>query len=386
VRDLLLGRTPADLDFVTAAPPDAIRALFTHTLDVGAAFGVIAVVIDGHAYQVATFRREGPYLDGRRPTSVEPADAATDARRRDFTVNGLLYDPDADRVIDFVGGLGDLEQRLIRAVGDPDTRFGEDHLRALRAIRLAAELRFEIEPKTGAAIARSAMQLARISAERVREELWRLVVAEGRAAGIRIAAGTGVLHTILPEVTADVLARVERRLAAARRPSPTLAMALVLLDAGPLQARAVCRRLRCSGVETRIIAELVAAASEAAAIPRMTPGALRALGERVPPAELIEACRADAVARDGEVEAAHAAAVAIASAGVGVRLPALLSGDDLADLGYRPGPVFARILAEVEAARDRREIAGPEEARAWVLARFGRSGDGAGSSDGLMET
>lgn len=385
VRDVLLGRTPADLDIVTAAPPDAIRALFARTLEVGAAFGVIAVVVDNHPYQVATFRREGPYVDGRHPTSVERTDAATDARRRDFTVNALLYDPVVDRVVDFVGGQHDLAQRLIRAVGDPDARFAEDHLRMLRAVRLAAELGFVVEPATEAAIARHVARLAEVSAERVRDELWRLLVADGRADGIRLAARTGVLRAVLPEALSDDdAALITRRLAAVRRPSPTLAMAAALLDAGPGRATAACRRLRCSGDEGRAIVGLVATASQAATIPRMTSGALRDLGGRVPLAELTELCRADAAARVID-DSWAAASVAVAASGVGAHLPRLLSGDDLAQLGYAPGPAFAQMLAEVETARARRDVADRDEARAWVLARFPRARPGAGSADELME-
>jgi poly(A) polymerase len=309
-------------------------------------------------------------------------------------VNALLYDPATEGVIDYVGGLRDLEQRLIRAVGDPDTRFGEDHLRVLRAIRLASELGFAIEAETEAAIRRHASGLKRVSAERIKEEFWRLIVSDFRGDGIRLAARTGVLEAILPEACLpeailpeafEHLERLARRVAAARRPTPTLAMALLLLDAGLEQAEAACGRLRCSGAENRIVRALVAAAATAATMPSMMSNAIRAMTVDAPPAELIELFRADAVAAGREPGVAREAAIAIAASGVGSAPTRLLSGDDLVALGYTPGPAFARILAAVEAARASREIAGVDEARAWVLARFPRGGPPGGPGAGPIE-
>ncbi|HYM91977.1 MAG TPA: CCA tRNA nucleotidyltransferase, partial [bacterium] len=151
VRDMLLGREPADYDIATAAKPEEIRALFPRTIDVGAAFGVIRVLAPNGEYEVATFRTEGPYLDGRHPASVQYATVREDVARRDFTVNGLLYDPKAAEVLDFVGGRADLAARRIRTIGEPAARFAEDRLRMLRAVRLAAELDFEIAPEVTAA-------------------------------------------------------------------------------------------------------------------------------------------------------------------------------------------------------------------------------------------
>jgi poly(A) polymerase len=176
VRDLLLGREPKDYDVATDAPPDRVRALFSRTEAVGAAFGVILVRHRRSQIEVATFRTEGPYLDGRRPSAVHFTTAQEDAKRRDFTINGLFLDPLApgalaDQVIDYVGGREDLERRVIRAIGEPDERFEEDHLRLLRAVRFAARFGFTIDPQTAAAIRRHAPRLARISPERIGEEL-----------------------------------------------------------------------------------------------------------------------------------------------------------------------------------------------------------------------
>ena len=175
VRDTLLGRVPKDYDVATDAPPDRVRRLFRNTQAVGAAFGVVLVRVRRTPIEVATFRTDGAYTDGRRPDSVRFATAEEDAKRRDFTINGLFLDPMTNEVIDHVGGRADLDAKLIRAIANPDERFAEDHLRLLRAIRFAARLGFEIEPATADAIRRHAGELSRISPERVTDELRRIL-------------------------------------------------------------------------------------------------------------------------------------------------------------------------------------------------------------------
>src|SRR5687768_16980392 len=171
VRDQLMGREPKDYDVATDAPPARVRELFTKTDAVGAAFGVILVRQRRSMIEVATFRTDGSYADGRRPTEVTFSTAEEDAKRRDFTINGLFFDPVENKVIDYVGGQQDLKNNVLRAIGRPDDRFAEDHLRLLRAIRFAARFNLTIEPATDEAIARHAPHLARISPERIAEEL-----------------------------------------------------------------------------------------------------------------------------------------------------------------------------------------------------------------------
>jgi poly(A) polymerase len=180
VRDQLLGLTPKDYDVATDAPPQRVRELFTRTDAVGAAFGVILVRHRRSQIEVATFRTDLEYRDGRRPEGVRFATAEQDAQRRDFTINGLFFDPLEDRVIDYVGGQADLEARVVRAIGEPDRRFEEDHLRLLRAVRFATRFRFKIDPATEDAIVRHAAQLARISPERIAEELLLILAPPGR--------------------------------------------------------------------------------------------------------------------------------------------------------------------------------------------------------------
>jgi len=196
VRDLLLGLEPKDYDVATDAPPDRVRQLFRNTQAVGAAFGVILVRQGKSVVEVATFRTDHAYADGRRPTGVTFSTPEEDAQRRDFTINGLFLDPVADQVIDFVGGRADLAARRLRAIGDPAARFGEDHLRLLRAVRFAARFGFEIEPTTAAAIRKSAPHLQRISPERVGDELRRILTPTTRSNAWQMLWDLALAHTV----------------------------------------------------------------------------------------------------------------------------------------------------------------------------------------------
>lgn len=253
VRDRLLGRSPKDIDVATSARPDAIMALFPHTKAFGKAFGVIAVSHLGHTYEVTTFRRESDYTDGRHPCSVSFTDAREDAQRRDFTINALFYDPLTDEVLDYVGGQADLDAHVIRAVGHADDRFEEDHLRMLRAIRFAGRLDFQLEPTTARAIYNHAPQLTRISVERIRDELVRMLTESVRPGDtLRLARECGLLAVVLPEVEAlagvaqppafhpegDVFTHTQLMLNRMQDPSPELAFAVLLHDIGkPATAR-----------------------------------------------------------------------------------------------------------------------------------------------------
>jgi poly(A) polymerase len=219
VRDFLLGREPQDYDIVTSALPDQIEELFERTIAVGRKFGVIVVVDGGHEFQVATFRAEADYRDGRHPEHVTFGNARADAERRDFTVNGLFFDPVGKQLHDWVGGEKDLQAKIIRTIGSPSERFAEDHLRLLRAVRFAARLGFEIEPKTFRAVQANAPKIKGISAERIRDELVKLFAPSGAdatafpgpngpvfpaARGLELLRESGLLEHVLPEVATTV--------------------------------------------------------------------------------------------------------------------------------------------------------------------------------------
>ncbi len=199
VRDLQLGVVPKDYDIATSAKPKEVQALFARSRSVGAHFGVILVLEDGFSFDVATFRTDGSYVDGRRPESVSFATAEEDVRRRDFTVNGLLFDPLHDRLIDYVDGAADLRSKVIRAIGEPALRFEEDRLRLLRAVRFATVLDFEIDPETWLAMQRAAEGIAEVSAERIRDELVKVILHPNRVRGLDLLVESGLLEVILPE-------------------------------------------------------------------------------------------------------------------------------------------------------------------------------------------
>ena len=204
VRDQLRGVTPEDYDIATGARPEQVQSLFLKTVGVGKNYGVIIVLQDGEQFEVATFRDEDGYQDGRRPTEVLFSDAKTDASRRDFTVNGLFFDPVTGAVHDWVGGRKDLKQRIIRAIGQPKERFAEDHLRLLRAVRFAAQLDYHIEPVTLAAVQAQASLIGSVSAERVRDELCKLFSPPHAARGLDLLLESELLKHVLPELVATI--------------------------------------------------------------------------------------------------------------------------------------------------------------------------------------
>ena len=202
VRDMLLGKTPQDYDITTNARPDDVVKIFPKTVPVGAQFGVILVIVEGQPFEVASFRYDGPYLDGRRPAQVRYGSLQEDILRRDFTINGMIYDPMADQMIDLVGGRRDLDSKLVRAIGNPRSRFEEDRLRMIRAVRFAASLDFTIENETFAAICELASSITEISWERIGEELTRILTEGGAKAGFELLDRTGLLKVLLPEIDA----------------------------------------------------------------------------------------------------------------------------------------------------------------------------------------
>jgi poly(A) polymerase len=402
VRDLLLGRSPKDYDVATAARPDEVQALFPKSLAVGAAFGVI-IVCDGPVQvEVATFRSDEGYSDGRRPDAVTFTDARQDALRRDFTINGMFLDPTSGNVIDYVGGRPDLAARTIRAIGDPRRRFGEDHLRLLRAIRFAAELGFQIEPATAAAIREMAPTVASVSGERVAAEMARLLTAPaaGRHEGLRLMGDLGLMAVLLPEVEGekgvrqgptvhpegDVFVHSLLAVRVLREPTPELALATLLHDVGKAgtavlrdgrwtfyghehtgeaMAAAVCGRLRLSTLQARRVTWLVASHMRMMYVHEMREARLKRLMAEDGFEELAELWRADCLASGGTDEGYEALVARYrAMAREEVKPRPLVSGDDLIALGYRPGPGFREVLEEVYDAQLEGRAKTPDEALA----------------------
>lgn len=405
VRDLEMGREPHDYDIATDARPADVAALFEHTVPVGAEFGVMLVVLGAHRYEVSTFRSEGPYLDGRHPSRVEFVGARSDVARRDFTINGLLHDPLTGETIDYVDGRRDIQARIVRTIGAPAARFAEDRLRMLRAVRLAAELEFEIDPETFRAITANAPAIAEVSAERIRDELLRLLTGPGRGRGLRLLRESGLLQVILPEVAAtigvpqppefhpegDVFTHTVLTVEHLRDPSPVLALAAVLHDigkpptlsrtdrirfnehdtVGAEMAEAVCRRLRLSGHEIDRVVALVRNHLRVKDLPKMRPAKAKRFLLQPDPVEHLELHRADCLASHGNLEVYQWAMNAMRTlAAESPPQPPLVTGADLLALGYRPGPQFKVILDTLEDARLEGRVHTQEEALALLRATF----------------
>jgi poly(A) polymerase len=411
VRDLLLGREPKDYDVATDALPARVRELFPESIAVGAQFGVILVTEGDAQVEVATFRSDIGYSDGRHPDRVVYATSPQeDVRRRDFTVNGLLLDPRSNEVLDFVGGRADLAARIIRAIGQPELRFAEDKLRMVRAVRLAAQLGYAIEPATHAAIGQLAAQATQVSAERLREELTRILTGGAARRGSELLDETRLLEVLLPEIArlkgveqppqfhpeGDVWIHTRLMLEGlAAGCSPTLAWGVLLHDvgkpptfappAGPegrirfdghvevgaRMAAEICRRFRFSNDDTAQIVALVEHHLRFKDAPQMRPAKLKRFVRLDKFAEHLELHRLDCLASHGDLENYEFVRRFLAETPPEEVRPArLLTGEDLIALGYRPGPQFKTILQAIEEAQLEGILRSPEQAIAYLRQRF----------------
>ncbi len=409
VRDVLLGREPDDYDVATSAQPHEIESLFPRTVPVGKQFGVVLVVEAGNQFEVATFRAESDYQDGRHPSQVRLADAKADALRRDFTVNGLFYDPIQARTYDWVGGEADLRAKILRTIGPPEERFAEDHLRMLRAVRLAAQLGFEIETATFAAVRSHAPWIQRVSAERVRDELIKLFQAPCAGPGLELLQASGLLQEILPEISATVgveqspeyhpegtvfrhLVRMLEQLP--EDADPALPWAVLLHDvAKPLTwtkdpatglihfyghekvgaelADAILRRLKFPRREIEKVVHCVRCHMQFKDVPQMRRATIRRLILRPTfPLEL-ELHRLDCLGSHGGLEIYQFLVNEAQQLQRRPEItPPLISGDDLIALGMQPGPALGALLAQIRDKQLQEELKTPEEARAWAAAQI----------------
>ena len=398
VRDLLLGVEPQDYDVATAARPEQVLLLFPRAQLVGAHFGVVLVREDGAEVEVATFRSDHAYRDGRHPEAVDfETDPRQDVIRRDFTINGLLLDPQSNQVLDFVGGREDLERKLVRAIGEPDRRFEEDHLRLLRAVRFAARLGFDIEPHTFEAMRRLRGKIRLISAERIRDELARILTEGGARRGFELLDASGLLAEILPEVAAmkgvaqprefhpegDVWIHTLMMLEGLRSPSVTLALGVLLHDVGKPptfritdrirfdghaelgagMAGAILARLRFSNEEIRQVESLVANHLRFKDVARMRESTLKRFLRMECFEEHLELHRLDCVMSHGLLDNYEFVRRKLEELPrEQLRPKRLISGHDLIAAGYQPGPSFGRVLRAVEDAQLEGRVGTREEA------------------------
>jgi len=406
VRDMLLGKTPQDYDITTNARPDEIQNIFLETIPVGVQFGVILVLIEGQPFEVASFRYDGPYLDGRHPSQVRYGSLEEDIRRRDFTINGMIYDPLADRVIDLVEGKRDLERRCVRAIGDARERFAEDRLRMIRAVRFAANLRFDIDGPTFAAIEQLAASVTQISWERIGDEVTRILTEGGAQRGFELLDQCGLLAVLLPEVSAmkgtpqspdyhpegDVFTHTLLLLSQLDSPSETLAYGCLLHDIakpvcvrqeanritfyghteqGAAMAEEILKRLKRGRAVWERVAYLTRNHLRHVQAPQMRLSTLKRFLREDGIDELLELARIDALSSNGDLQYYRFCKARLAELKDDQIRPApLLRGTDLIELGFKPGPLFAQILRQVEDAQLGAELTSREQALEWVKKNF----------------
>jgi poly(A) polymerase len=412
VRDLLLGREPADYDVTTDATPEQVLALFPESISVGAQFGVILIPRDGMKVEVATFRSDVGYSDGRHPDRVVYSKTPQeDVQRRDFTINGLLMRHDSGEVLDFVGGQDDFHTKIIRAIGAPDRRFTEDKLRMMRAVRFAARFGFEIEADTFRAIRRHVGDIHQVSPERLREELTKMLTEGAARRAFELLDETWLLQQVLPEVGAmkgveqppqfhpegDVWIHTRMMLEGLPKDaSPTLAWGVLLHDAGKpptfqsavetgdrirfnnhvqvgvRMAEAICKRLRFSNEDTEQILELVDNHMRFGAVEEMRPSTLKKFVRLPHFEEHLALHRLDCLFSHRNLDSYNFVRRFLeVTPPEQVRPERLLSGDDLQDMGFRPGPLFSRILQSLEDAQLEGQIRTREEAKEYVLSKYG---------------
>jgi len=370
VRDMLLGRRAKDYDVATDARPKDVIRLFKRTLKVGAKFGVVIVLIEGRQVEVATFRTEGGYADGRHPGTVKFSTASEDASRRDFTINGMFYDPLQEQVIDYVDGQADLKSRLLRTIGKPAERFGEDYLRMLRAVRFSTQLGFAIESSTWSAICRNASNISRISGERIAMELEGILIDPNRAAGASMLIDSGLAEAIFPGLpcgrakqAVGILMQLRKRL--------DLPLALAGFFAGCETDFAMlsCRILKLSRNQTKHVRFLLA-------------GRGRLLNEQMSLAELKQILaepyfqdlyelqraiqKSEGDGRENSVPLMKLRRRIKALGDVELQPAPLLNGHDLMRLGVVPGPALGQLSQELYVAQLEGQLHTPKQAEKWA--------------------
>lgn len=369
VRDQLLGKTPKDYDVATTATPDEVIRLFgrRRTVPVGASFGVVMVLgpnKDSGQIEVATFRTDGDYLDGRHPTSVRYCRPEEDAKRRDFTVNGMFFDPIEERFIDYVGGLNDLESGIVRAIGDPVARFTEDKLRMLRAIRFTATFGFDLEPQTSSAILQLREQISQVSEERITQELKRMLSHSTRDVSFRLLLEHGLLSEVLPEIfgttgtpeNPSFLSEVSECLKSLASDDFETAWTLVLLPRKGVEStqnstariEAICRRMKLSNDETHCICWLAHALSILEGIRHKPLHVLKPLLTHPHSEKLLKISAAMATAQGRKADDVEFCRDYLERVNREDMVPApLISGQDLIALNVAQGPEFRVLLTTI---------------------------------------
>jgi poly(A) polymerase len=406
VRDMVMGLVPKDYDVTTAATPEQVVRFFPEALMVGAQFGVVIVPREAGNVEVATFRSDGAYADGRHPQEVRYSNTAQeDVRRRDFTINGLLFDPLSDRVLDYVDGQADIRARRLRTIGDPDERLSEDRLRMLRAVRFSARFGFKLDPAALQAIRRLAPQIHSVSAERVRDEIIKILTEGPARAGFELLDQAGLLAEVLPEIKkmqgveqppefhpeGDVWIHMLMMLDGLHQPTATLALGVLLHDVGKpptftvrerirfdnhvevgaKMAEEICARLRISARETTRVVELVHHHLRFKDFPNMKRSTQLRFIRMEGFDEHLELHRLDCLSSHRDLTNYQMARRMLEETPKEEIKPApLLTGTDLIAAGYKPGPIFKTILRAVEDAQLEGRVHTLQDAMALAVLQF----------------
>jgi poly(A) polymerase len=427
VRDLLMGNAPKDYDIATSARPEQVVSIFPESLTVGAQFGVVLVVRGGQQFEVATFRSDGTYADGRHPSEVVYSDnPRDDVVRRDFTINGLLYDPLTETVLDFVEGQRDIQNQIIRTIGEPERRLLEDKLRLMRAARFAARFNYQLEPETRKAIVKLSNEIGQVSRERIRDELIKLLTEGYAVRGVRLLDETRLLEQILPEIVAlkgvpqppefhpegdvwehtllmlELMDQTKTENVSKVRVSgetiekvtyPTVMLAVSVLlhdvgkpstyevkdrirfnnhcEVGARMTGGICERLRFTNKQTERIVQLVRDHLRFKDLPQMRTSTMKRFLRQEGFEEHLELHRLDCLGSHGNLENWHYARRLLQQLGPEeIRPHRLITGDDLASLGYTPGPLYKEILRFVEDAQLDNQIRSREDAQRLILEKF----------------
>ena len=411
VRDFILNQTSSDYDIVTSARPEEVMKLFPRTVAIGAKFGVVAVIIDNHPFEVATFRSDDVYEDGRHPSRIHYSTAREDVFRRDFTINGLLMDPDTGDIIDYVNGRFDIDNKIVRTIGNPGKRFREDYLRLLRAVRFAANLHFDLEPATQDAVKREASNIRHISVERIREELNKILTLGGARRGFELMMQTDILQNILPEICrlkgveqpprfhpeGDVWQHTLKMLEllpadGEREKNICLAWGTLLHDVGKALTRSedekgvhfyghvqqgeiiadtIMQRLKFSRMQRETVVNLIRQHMVFMNVRKMRPGRLKRF-LRMPDFDLhLELHRLDCLASHGMLDNYEFCREQLQILALDdLHPPRLLTGNDLIAMGFTPGKIIKDILLAVEEEQLEGRIQSVEQAINYVRNRW----------------
>jgi poly(A) polymerase len=389
VRDFLLGIEAKDFDIATTARPDEVQRLFPRVTNLtGKSFGVVRVLVGEEQFEVAMFRQDGIYVDGRRPVTVSPATPELDAQRRDFTINGLFYDPVAEKLIDYVGGEDDLKAKILRAIGNPVDRFGEDQLRLLRAVRFAARLNFKIEPRTWEAMCALAPYIQTVSAERIRDEINKIFTARKPERGLDLLDQSGLLQEVLPDIAAmhgveqppnfhpegDVFEHVRLMLTKVQEPNLDLALGILFHDVGKKptsktdengrirfnehesvgadMTEKIMTEMRYDNKSIETVKELVQHHMQFKDVPKMKASTLKRMMARPTFLLELELHRIDCASSHGDLKHYEYLKHLIETMPIEqIDPPQYISGRDLIEMGLRPGKEIGRILELVRLAQ-----------------------------------